>query len=233
MTAASELFALQEIDLSIANDRAAIADIESRLDEPEELVAARQLLQQRKEEQRQAEHAFKEHEFEADEQKRKIEPLEKKLYDGVGLTAKELSDLQADVESLKRRRSQLEDQALEAMEALEEAQRALAEADAEVGRLADQYGVEREDLGARRTELEEDVARLEQQRAEEASEIEGGLLALYERLRESKGGRAVAKIVGGACQGCRISLPMNIQQRARAGQTLVQCPSCERILYMI
>jgi len=34
----------------------------------------------------------------------------------------------------------------------------------------------------------------------------------------------------GLCQGCRISLPMSIVQKARAGVGLVQCVSCERIL---
>jgi predicted nucleic acid-binding Zn-ribbon protein len=37
--------------------------------------------------------------------------------------------------------------------------------------------------------------------------------------------------VGGACSGCRISLPMNLIQRAR-GDELVQCVNCERILYV-
>jgi len=231
VTSVSELFALQELDLAIAADRAAIADIESRLDEPEELTEARALLVERQVELREAEHAFKEREFEADELKNKIEPLEKKLYQGT-LPPKELEDLQADIDSLKRRRNTLEDQALEAMEALEQAQKGHEESDRAVGDLAEQYGVEREDMGARRSELESEIARLEEQRAQDAGEVDPSLLRLYEELRSTRAGRAVAKVEGGACQGCRISLPMNVQQRARAGNAVVQCPSCERILYM-
>jgi predicted nucleic acid-binding Zn-ribbon protein len=32
------------------------------------------------------------------------------------------------------------------------------------------------------------------------------------------------------CQGCRITLPTSMLQKARAGLGLVQCVSCERIL---
>lgn len=233
VTSVSELFALQELDLSIAADRAALAGLESRQDEPEELGEARALLARRREGQREAEHRFKEAEFQADELRRKIEPVEKKLYQGSVRNPKELEDLQKDLDSLKRRRSTLEDLALDAMEALEQAQRQLAEADAELDRLATEHGVQREDAGARQSEIEAEVAQLEQERAAETAQIDPELMRLYETLRSSRGGRAVAKVEGGACQGCRISLPMNVLQRARAGSVLVQCPTCERMLYVI
>ena len=233
MTSISELFALQELDLALAADRAAIEEIATRLDEPEELVEARQLLVQGREELREAEHQFKESEFEADELKRKIEPIEKKLYQGSVTNPKELQDLQADLDSLRRRRSELEDKALAAMDALEQAQQRATEADRTLGELAEQHGVERDDMGARTGELEAEISKLLPDREEAAGEIDPSLLRLYEILRTNKGGRAVAKVVGGACQGCRISLPMNVMQRARAGSDVVQCPSCERILYVI
>lgn len=233
MTSIPELFALQEVDLAIEAGRAAIDDIASRLDEPEELVEARGLLVQAKEELRAAEHRFKESEFAADELKRKIEPVERKLYQGSVTNPKELGDLQADLDSLRRRRSELEDKALAAMDALEQAQQQLTDADGKLGELAEQHGVEREDMGARTVALEEELSNLERERESAAAEIDPSLMRLYEILRANKAGRAVAKVVGGACQGCRISLPMNVLQRAKAANETVQCPTCERILYVI
>jgi predicted nucleic acid-binding Zn-ribbon protein len=40
----------------------------------------------------------------------------------------------------------------------------------------------------------------------------------------------VAHVERGMCKGCRITLPMSVLQKARAGVGLVQCVSCERIL---
>jgi predicted nucleic acid-binding Zn-ribbon protein len=51
-------------------------------------------------------------------------------------------------------------------------------------------------------------------------------------LLERRQGRAVAKVERGMCGGCRISLPMTVLQKARSGLDVVQCVSCERILYV-
>jgi len=232
VTSIAELYALQEIDLAIEAARVSLADIESRLGESEELTGAREALAQRQEEARAAEKRFKEQEYQTDEITRKIEPVEKKLYQGSVRNPKELEDLQQDIDSLKRRRSQLDDEALAAMEALEEAQQALRRARAELEELERKHGAEQEELRARKQTLEREIEESQARRGEQVSEVDGVLLRLYDRLVATRQGRAVAKVEGGACQGCRISLPTNLIQRARTGNDTVQCSSCERILYV-
>lgn len=232
MTSVAELYSLQELDLALDANRAALADVQAALGEPEELEEARRTEVARQEALRAAEKQFKERELEADDLRSKIEPVEKRLYQGSVSNPKELADLQRDVESLKRRRSELEDQALEAMEALEQAQQALSDAQAQLAQLTESCRAEQERLRGRQASLEAEIASLESRRAEQATHIDGSLLHLYDRLSATRQGRAVAKVEGGACQGCRISLPMNVLQRARSGHELVQCGSCERILYV-
>src|ERR1700675_2737357 len=82
MTPVAELYALQELDLALEADRVAVEDAESGLEEPEELTAAREQLAERQEALRDAEKLFKEQEYQADEVRAKIGPLEKKLYQG-------------------------------------------------------------------------------------------------------------------------------------------------------
>lgn len=232
VTPVAELYALQELDLALEASRAGIADTESRLDEPEELAGAREAVAERHEALRAAEKSFKEREYETDELRSKIEPLEKRLYQGSIQSPKELGDLQRDIESLKRRRSELEDKALEAMEALEQAQRALAEAERALREVTERCHAEQEEARARIAALTSEIADLERRRDEQAASIEAGLMQLYDRLAAIRQKRAVAKVEGGACQGCRISLPTNLIQRARSGSEIVQCSSCERILYV-
>ena len=232
MPSVAELYALQELDLALEASRAALTDTQSRLGESEEVVEARDAARQRQDELRAAEKVFKEREWEADELRRKIEPLEQRLYQGKVQNPKELQDLQQDIESLKRRRGELEDRALEAMEALEQAQQALAEAQRVLQDLETASLAEQEELRRREVELTQEIATLEERRAEQESGVNGSLLRLYNELIATRQGRAVAKVEGGACQGCRISLPMNLLQRARSGTDVVQCSSCERILYV-
>lgn len=232
MASVADLYALQELDLALAANRTELADIESRLGETEELREARRLVDERKQELRQAEKRAKEAEFEADEQRRKIEPVEQKLYRGTITNPKELEDLQHDLESLQRRRSELDERALQTLDEVEGAQRALAEAEQTQRDVAGEFDAEQEALAARRSELERQNEELESRRAEQFVRVDGELLSLYEKIGPRRGGRAVAKVEGGACGGCRISLPVNVLQRARSGAGIVQCSSCERILYV-
>jgi predicted nucleic acid-binding Zn-ribbon protein len=232
MTPVAELYALQELDLALEASRAAVAEAESRLEEPEELIAARERLAEQQEALRAAEKLFKEQEYEADEVRAKIEPLEKKLYQGNVTSPKELGDLQRDIESLKRRRNELEDIALSAMEGVEAAQLAFEEAQRALQQLTAQHQSDVEAARQRTAELASEISDLERRRAEQAATIDDPLRQLYDRLQALRQRRAVAKVVGGACQGCRISLPMNLIQRARTGSEIVQCSSCERILYV-
>ena len=232
MTSIAELYALQELDLALEADRATLTDVESRLGEQEELVEARRTAAEQEAALRAAEKEFKEREWNTDELQKKIEPLERRLYGGRIANPKELEDLQQEVDSLKRRHSELEDQALEAMEGLEEAQRAVAEAERRLQQITDDSAAEQAELRGRQATLNEAIGALEGRRTEEGGRIDGELLRLYDQLRTTRQGRAVAKVEGGACQGCRISLPINLVQRARSGSDVVQCSSCERVLYV-
>jgi hypothetical protein len=226
----SELYALQDVDLEIAAKKNALEDARALIGNTEELEAAREEAATRKEELHAAEGAFKEREDEANDLAQKIEPLEKKLYQGTILNPKELDDLQKDIESLKRRRGQLDEQAIEAMDALEEAQRASSDAQQKLDAMERDHAAGQADLHARIAALEREIAELQGERDEQAGDVEPSLLQLYDRVAAIRQHRAVAKVEGGACQGCRISLPSSLIQRARGANNVVQCTSCERIL---
>lgn len=231
-TGIAELFNLQQSDSELDALRAELADIEERLGESEELEEAREAEVTARDEHRVAEKAYREHEFEAEEQKRKIEPLEQKLYSGTIRNPKELEDLQQDVGALKRRRRDLDETALEALEGHEKAQSALNAASERAKELEAAWQAEQGELVQRRAVLQEEIGLLEQERAAATEGIDKELMNLYDRLRVIRAGRAVVKVEGGKCQGCRITLPTNIMHRARVGAEVVQCPSCERILYV-
>lgn len=233
MTPIAELYALQEIDAALDAARAALEQVESGLGEDDELTEARGRLEEREAALHAAEAAFKDREFEADQLAAKITPIEQKLYKGDLRNPKELEDLQQDLDSLKRRRSELEDRALEAMEALEAEQQAMVKMRGELQQMNAGWESEQGDLGGRRERLMADIAGLEERRAQQLSQVEPRLLPLYDTLYAGRRGRAVVKVAGGACAGCRISLPVNVIQRARGGLEVVQCTSCERILFVI
>lgn len=146
--------------------------------------------------------------------------------------AKQLVNLQHELESLARRQSDLEDVELEVMERLEQAQH------------------RRDTLAAERVSLEAEIAEAtaardaalaslsaEEQAASQArSAIVGGvpgdLLALYDKLRADHGGIGAAALHRGRCEGCRIELtPVDLERiRSAPPEEVLRCEECRRIL---
>lgn len=145
---------------------------------------------------------------------------------------KALEAMQHELVSLERRISELEDVELEVMERLESAQ---SELDAVRRTLA---GISAEGSAAQRSRDERSAAIREQQaetaaeRKVTASGVPADLLALYDRLRESKGGVGAAALRQRRCGGCGIELsPADLNAiRAKAVDEVVRCEECSRIL---
>jgi predicted nucleic acid-binding Zn-ribbon protein len=231
MTGIADLVRLQEIDIALDSRRASVEDAQSRLGEPDELAVMRANVDQLRAALRSAEGAQRDLELDADALKAKIAPAEEKLYGGSIKNPKELTDLQADVDQLKRHLSSLEDRDLEALAAVEVAQSALRVAEEELASAEKAWRTEESELQERIERSSREIAEYEAERGGLESGIAPDLLARYDHIRRVHQGRGVAKLDRNLCLGCRISLPVSIVNRARAGSTLVQCPNCERILY--
>lgn len=231
MNRIADLWKLQEIDSALDSRRASLEDAESRLGSSEDVEAARATLDERMAAKRAAESAQKDVEIQADDLKLKIAPAEEKLYGGSIKNPRELSDLQADIDQLKRQLSAAEDADLAALGAAEAADIALRETESELAALEAAWREEQAEARERIARLSVEIAGYDAARDERASGVDGDLLRNYDHVRRAHHGRGMAKLDRNLCLGCRISLPVQTVNRARAGSTLVQCPNCERILY--
>ena len=230
MTRSNDLWLLQETDTALESRRGSLADAQSRLGETEDLAALRERVAELRAAARAAEAEQKDIELEADALRAKIAPQEAKLYGGSIKNPKELKDLQADIDQLKRHLSSIEDRDLEALTAVDRAEEELQTAESDLATLDASWGEEQAELTERIERLTREIAEHEELRRERADNIAPELLRTYDRLRVAHQGRGVAKLDRNLCMGCRISLPVNLVNRARAGSALTQCPNCERIL---
>ncbi len=145
---------------------------------------------------------------------------------------KALQRMLGELESLQRRISDLEDVEIEVMERLETAQASLTERTAELEKLDRDI----EALGHTRAhkagELDQEVAAVAAERKITASGVPADLLALYEKLREQKGGVGAAALRRRECTGCRLSLnPSDLAAIAAApADDVIRCEECSRIL---
>lgn len=145
---------------------------------------------------------------------------------------KALQRMLGELESLQRRISDLEDVEIEVMERLETAQTDLTARTAELEKLDRDI----EALGHTRAHkagaLDEEFAAVSAERKTTASGVPADLLALYEKLREQKGGVGAAALRRRECTGCRLSLnPSDLAAIAAApADDVIRCEECSRIL---
>ncbi len=230
MGAIRRLLELQEIDLEIDQRTSELDSVNARIGENDEVVAAQQETEEARKRLTDLEHRQRETEFETDELSNKIAEEEKKLYAGSVKNPKELMGLQKEVELIREQRQQKEDGLLALMLDVDSARDELRDKGRRLEELEARWNSEQAELQARKEQIESELDALTGKRAEVVADIDPPAVSLYESLRAAKHGRAVARVEQGMCTGCRISLPMSDQQKARMGQDVVTCSNCGRIL---
>ena len=163
---------------------------------------------------------------------RQREAKDQRLLESGSVSPKELTNLQHELESLKRRQSDLEDQELELMQRLEDAEATLAVAQSGL----EQARADRERAEQLRDDALADIAdgtsRHEAARAAVAGNITPALLSLYDRIRTQTGTTGAAMLKARQCQGCRLELYGNQLAAVRNADPyeVVRCENCGRIL---
>ena len=162
----------------------------------------------------------------------KIEHVSGQLYSGSLTSPKEAQALQADLESLQRRQSALEDDVLVLMEEAEPLDVALDAVAAELATIADERSRVETALAAAESVVDAELATTALRRDAAAAEIDAAALSMYDQLRRSAGGVAIARLQGSTCQGCHLSLaPAEVDAiKRQPADALVNCPDCGRLL---
>ena len=230
MGVAKQLYQLQEVELEIESNEQALAQIASQLGESQAVVRTRtklKLEQQHLEELRRQQHS---EEWEIEDLVSKLTTAEGKLYSGRIKNPKELTNLQHEVDGLRVRRDQLEDKALAIMDRVELSTTSVDTLSNELKTLEAEWHSQQQQLSTNMEQLKTTLSDLKHKRQLLSVKIDPQAIELYQELKKQRR-QAVAKVEQGICRGCRISLPTTELQRAR-GDSLVQCSSCGRILFL-
>lgn len=206
------------------------AELAARQDELAKLEASSAPLRERRHEIAKAQQALEDQIALVAE---KTDGVNATMYGGSITNAKELQDLQAELDSLARRRAALEDKVLEQM----------VEAEPVDAELAD-VATRREEVDERavgataalvelETSIDGELAAIEAKRATAVEGLDAALVERYEALRSRLKGVGIARFEGATCQGCHLTLPAveveQVRRQARDGG-IATCPECDRLL---
>jgi uncharacterized protein len=171
-----------------------------------------------------------EHEIDSLSQKASAE--QRRMSSGSVANARELDAIGHEIENLKRRVADREDELLAIMERRETIEAAAKDADAEAGqrraRVDDISAASDEELSRVTAEL----AQRRTEREEQAAVVEPETLELYEDLRRQKKGVGAAALVDNVCQGCHEQLSAVELDKVRHTDDIPRCEYCRRILVL-
>ncbi len=233
MSRTQMLYDLQQTDLELEEIAQRLEQIAVKLSEDSTLQRAQQRAAEAEAKLHACHAQTKDLDLEVRSLTQRIEAGEQKLYSGRVTNPKELASLQNDVAALKRWRDKKEESLLEAMEAEEEAEAQLAEARDTLTRVREEWQSTQAKLLAEKERLEERGRELQEYRRFLLSTLADTDLEVYDRLRARKGGRAVAGVKNGVCQGCHVAPPLHQVQQASLGSELIFCNNCGRILHIL
>ena len=155
-----------------------------------------------------------------------------RLYSGTTNSPKELQAMQADIEMLRRQRSDLEDQELEVMEARETLDSELEKLESDAARLRAEVERVRGVISLTEAEIDAELAAEDAAWSGYAASIPESLLADYQRRRAQNKGAGAARLVGTTCGACHLSIPSTEAEQVRraAGASVAYCDNCGAIL---
>ncbi|WP_228555060.1 zinc ribbon domain-containing protein [Catenulispora pinisilvae] len=150
-------------------------------------------------------------------------------------SAKDLENIQHELQTLAKRQSDLEDVVLEVMERRETAQNRVTEMTVQ----RDEAQTRRDEVAAAIAEatgaVDRDVAAVTAERATIAGVLPEDLLALYERIRAAEFGVGAAALRRRRCEGCQLELDISEVNaiKAKPADEVVRHEACGRILVRV
>jgi uncharacterized protein len=232
MSQVLDLYRLQKIDSRRDQISIRLLEIDKIISEDQTLTQAeaqsekgKQLLHKNKTTLKVSEDAVR-------SQQLKIEETTSALYGGLIKNPKELQDLQQEIISIKKQLVKSEDQQLEAMISVEQAEAQFQLSLSNISVVKAQMISKHSTLIGEQTNLRKEYDKLDTERQAVISSISLESLKLYDRLRVQKRGIAVTTLKDSSCDSCGATLTRSEWQLARSPTQISYCPSCGRILYV-
>lgn len=148
-------------------------------------------------------------------------------------SARELSAIEKEIESLRRRRAQLEEEFENLSDAVTDHQEEVDERDERLKLLETELNAERKGYEKEIVSSEARIDQLEKERDSFKKDFANAkaLIARYEFIRARLPGRVIVAARNGACNGCNMVVPPQTYNELITGEKVIQCPNCKRILY--
>ena len=148
-------------------------------------------------------------------------------------TNQEFTALLHEIQTAKTEKDAIEEQILLLLEAADGLTAEIKGAEKALTDASREGQTTRDALSAERRALDEELTRLAGERRREAAAVPPPALAKYEQLLKQRRMVAVAHVAGELCSACHVRLRQAVLQQIRRNEDMINCDSCQRILYFV
>ena len=223
------LLRFQDIDLELQRLNQKLAEIQAILHDTVALTDAQRSAEQTAKTADAARKVQKDVEFELQRTQTELQQTEQRLYSGSVTNPRQLEDLQAKSQSLRKWVTKLEDDLLEAMVAREEADEVDVKAHAHLKHITTKRANLEQNLTAERAVLQTRGQTLLQEVETVKARIPQAIIDSYHYLTSRTGGIPVARLNGEICSMCGVEVLKPTQRKVKTGDE-AYCDGCRRLL---
>ncbi len=145
-------------------------------------------------------------------------------------TNKEYDALVSEIDTLKGRISEKENEILQSAERQEEIKNSLDGLQSNAGLIKENNSKQLGTLQERLDSVGSKVAEREHERQRIVTQVNRPAMSIYDRVRRGKGASVVVFVKKRACGGCFKAVPPQRYQEIRRGVSVITCDNCGRLL---
>ncbi len=149
---------------------------------------------------------------------------------------KHARDIQAFLSEAEFRRDEkdrMEEEIIANLEAQSSLAKRIESLEADLATKKEVYRQETDRFAAETEERKQRIEEIEKARKDLEKGFDEDLLETYQRLRSSqKNGQVITRVIDGACESCRITLPPRTVTEVKKRKQIMSCQYCQRWLYI-
>ena len=225
------LVKLQQIEIEIRSIKKTLSNVDQRLAKLDDhLLDFKQVIEEQQSIVDQLNQQYRSYESDVRMNLDKIKKSEAKL--SSVKTNKEYQASLKEIDEIKEKNSKFEDEMIEFLDRIEEAENVLKTKMAEYTELQTRMNTEKEIIQKETEDGRRKLEELEAQRITISAGIDAGLLATYNQVKSNQSNEiGIVTVVDAVCQGCYMNIPPQMYNELQRADSLKKCPICDRIIY--
>lgn len=146
-------------------------------------------------------------------------------------TNREYQALLKEIEELKKKNSQAEDEMLLCLDRIDETEKDISVEKDEYSTLKEKVSSDKETIMREVEHGKERLAKLKAEWNSISSKVKPELLKRYMMVGQRVKGTAIASVKKSVCSGCNVNIPPQMYNELQRCDSLEFCPNCQRIIY--